>query len=115
MRSLWVVWLAAIAVGATAGGQVPGWLHLEFLIPLYLIGEIVPKLRQPGPRRATLVAAAVALLCLAVPMHLGIALAIIAGTATGFHKRDNAHQRRNALKQGNAVNQETRSAEEAYR
>ena len=115
---LWVGWLVAIAVGATAGGQRAGWLHLEFLIPLYLIGEIVPKLRQPGPRRATFVASAVALLCLAVPLHLGIALAIVAGTAAGFHKRDNAQPNAaTALedKQGNAVNQETRSAEEAYR
>ncbi len=38
----------------------PDWLRLEFLIPLFLIGEVVPKLRQVATRRAVLVAAVVA-------------------------------------------------------
>ncbi len=81
---LWVSWLAVIAVGATAGARLPDWLRLEFLIPLYLIGEIVPKLRQVATRRAVLVAAAVALLCLGVPMHLGIAIGIVVGIIAGI-------------------------------
>lgn len=81
---LWVSWLAAISIGAAAGVRLPDWLQLEFLIPLYLIGEIVPKLRAIATRRAVLVSAAVALLCLSVPMHLGIAIGIIAGIAAGF-------------------------------
>jgi len=80
---LWVTWIAVIAVGATAGAQLPQWLRLEFLIPLFLIGEIVPKLRQVATRRAVLVAAAVAVACLSVPMHLGIAIGIVAGIAAG--------------------------------
>jgi predicted branched-subunit amino acid permease len=80
---LWVTWLAALAVGATAGAQLPDWLQLEFLIPLFLIGEVVPKLRQVATRRAVLVAAVVALVCLGVPMHLGIAIGIVAGIAVG--------------------------------
>jgi len=80
---LWVTWLAVIAVGATAGARLPDGLRLEFLIPLFLIGEIVPKLRQVATRRAVLVAAAVAVACLSVPMHLGIAIGIVAGIAAG--------------------------------
>ena len=91
---LWVSWLAAIAVGAIAGAQLPAWLRLEFLIPLYLIGEIVPRLRvgsvasvekrrEVASRCAVLVAAGVALLCIGVPMHLGIAIGILAGVAAG--------------------------------
>jgi predicted branched-subunit amino acid permease len=87
---LWVSWLAAIAVGATAGAQVPAWLHLELLIPLYLIGEIVPKVRQAATRSAVLVAAAVALLCISVPMHLGIAVAIVAGILAGSRANSRA-------------------------
>ena len=52
---LWVGWLAAIVAGAFAGARLPDWLHLEFVIPLYLIGEIVPKLRwaaTPPDRRS---------------------------------------------------------------
>lgn len=81
---LWVTWLAAIAVGAAAGAQMPAWLRLEFLIPLYLIGEIVPRLGQIATRRAVLTSAVVALLTFAVPMHLGIALGIVAGIAAGL-------------------------------
>ena len=37
-------------------GPSQAWLHLEFVIPLFLVGEVVPKLGQPGaapsdPRR----------------------------------------------------------------
>jgi predicted branched-subunit amino acid permease len=95
---LWVTWLTAIAVGAIAGAQLPAWLRLEFLIPLYLIGEIVPRLRvvsragvekrrEIATRWTVLVAAGVALLCIGVPMHLGIAIGILAGVAAGVVAR----------------------------
>jgi len=100
---LWLTWLAAIAVGATAGARLPDWLRLEFLIPLYLIGETVPKLRQVATRRAVLVAAAVAVACLSVPMHLGIAIAIVAGIAAGARTRRDA------------VTQQSVPTEEAHR
>jgi predicted branched-subunit amino acid permease len=87
---LWVCWLAALGLGATAGAQLPDWLRLEFLIPLFLIGEIVPKLRQVATRRAALAAAAVAVACLSVPMHLGIAIGIVAGIAAGARTRPQA-------------------------
>ena len=103
---LWVTWLAALAVGATAGAQLPDWLALEFLIPLFLIGEVVPKLRQVATRRAVLVAAVVALVCLGAPMHLGIAIGIVAGIAAGVI-RPVARRR--------IDNQEAMSTEEAYR
>ena len=48
---LWVCWLAAIGVGATVGAGWPAWLHLEFVMPLYLVGQTVPKLAQPAQRR----------------------------------------------------------------
>jgi predicted branched-subunit amino acid permease len=80
---LWVGWLAAIAVGATAGAKVPDGLHLELLVPLFLLGEIVPKLRQAASRRAVLVSAGVALVGLAAPVHLGIAAGIVAGMVAG--------------------------------
>ena len=87
---LWACWLAAIGVGATAGARLPDWLRLEFLIPLFLIGEVVPKLRQVATRRAALAAAAVAVACLSVPMHLGIAIGIVAGMAAGARARPHA-------------------------
>ena len=104
---LWVTWLAALAVGATAGAQMPSWLRLEFLIPLFLIGEVVPKLRQVATRRAVLVAAVVALAGLGVPMHLGIAIGIVAGIAAGVIRRPGTRRL--------AVRQAAMSTEEAHR
>ena len=84
---LWASWLTAISVGATVGVGLPAWLHLEFVIPLFLVGEVVPKLANPALRRVILAAATVALLALSAPLHLGIALAIAAGIAAGLTAR----------------------------
>ena len=84
---LWVCWLAAIGVGATVAAGLPAWLHLEFVMPLFLIGETVPKLADPARRRAIFAAATVALLALSAPLQLGIALAIAAGITAGATTR----------------------------
>jgi branched chain amino acid efflux pump len=81
---LWVGWLTAVAIGATVGASVPSGLHLEMLVPLFLIGELIPKLREMPARWAMVSSAVVALLCLAVPLHLGIALGIVAGMTAGW-------------------------------
>ena len=59
-------------------------------MPLFLIGEAVPKLARPAQRRAIFAAAAVALLALSAPLQLGIALAIAAGIAAGLTARPEA-------------------------
>jgi branched chain amino acid efflux pump len=81
---LWVSWLAAIGAGITAGTGLPAWLHLEFVIPLYLVGQAISKLADPALRRAILTAAAVALLALRAPLQLGITLAIATGVVAGL-------------------------------
>jgi predicted branched-subunit amino acid permease len=81
---LWVVWLAAIAVGATAGAQLPPGLHLEFVVPLFLVGEVVPRLTTPAMRRVTFTAVAVAVMAHSAPLQLGLVGAIAAGIAAGF-------------------------------
>ena len=84
---LWVSWLAAIGVGATAGASLPAALHLDFVMPLYLVGQTIPKLAHPAQRRAIFAAAAAALLALAAPLQLGVALAIAAGVTAGLTVR----------------------------
>jgi len=84
---LWVCWLIAIGVGAVAGAGLPAWLHLEFVIPLYLVGQAISKAADPALRRAIFVAAGVALLALTAPLQLGIAVAIAAGVAAGLTAR----------------------------
>jgi predicted branched-subunit amino acid permease len=84
---LWVCWLAAIGIGVTAGAGLPAWLHLEFVIPLYLVGQAIAKLADPAARQAIFVAATVALLALSAPLQLGIVLAIAAGVIVGLNAR----------------------------
>ena len=90
---LWVCWLAAIGVGATVAAGLPAWLHLEFVMPLFLIGETVPKLADPARRRAIFAAATVALLAFSAPLQLGIALAIAAGITAGATTRPDGRTR----------------------
>jgi predicted branched-subunit amino acid permease len=101
---LWMSWLAAIGVGATVGVGLPAWLHLEFVVPLFLVGEAVPKLANPARRRAIFAAATVALLAGSAPLHLGIALAIVAGIIAGLTARpDVSAQSTHPLRQTTGV------------
>jgi predicted branched-subunit amino acid permease len=88
--ALWVAWVVAITVGLLAGARLPEVLRLDLLVPLYLIGQVVPELAASAARRAVLVAVAVALLAQPVPLHLGVALAIVAGIAAGLTSRSTA-------------------------
>ncbi len=76
---LWVAWLAAIAVGATAGASLPSSWHLEMVIPLFLLGELVPRLDGRAGRAAAAAAAGLALLTQGLPLHLGALVAILGG------------------------------------
>ncbi|NED98138.1 branched-chain amino acid ABC transporter permease [Phytoactinopolyspora alkaliphila] len=81
---LYAAWFAAIGAGVVLGAQLPAGLRLEFVIPLFLVGEVVPKLAARATRRAALSASGVAVLAMAVPLHLGLVIAIIAGLAAGL-------------------------------
>lgn len=82
--ALWVAWLLAIGVGATLGAQLPEGLRLEFVVPLYLIGEICHRLTDKATRLAVLTAAVVAVAAFAAPLHLGVLFAIVAGLVAGL-------------------------------
>ncbi|PMR61543.1 hypothetical protein C1A38_08560 [Verrucosispora sp. ts21] len=81
---LWVGWLTALGVGAVVGASVPEGLRLELLMPLYLVGQVVPSLRQRATRRAVVVSSVVAGACIAAPLNLGIVVGITAGLAAGY-------------------------------
>ncbi len=81
---LWVAWVTAIAIGATAGARLPGALHLELVIPLFLAGEVVARLTTRAATHAAATAALVGALSVGVPLHLGPMLAVGAGVAAGL-------------------------------
>jgi predicted branched-subunit amino acid permease len=81
---LLATWVAAITVGATLGTALPDALQLELVIPLFLVGEIVPHLTNRATRRAVGVAIALGVLGTWVPLHLGVLLAIGGGLVTAL-------------------------------
>ena len=81
---LWVAWMTAIAVGATAGARLPGALHLELVIPLFLAGQVVARLTTRAATHAAATAATVGALSVGVPLHLGPMVAVGAGVAAGL-------------------------------
>lgn len=76
---LWVAWVAAITVGATVGTGLPAGLHLEYVVPLFLVGEVVPRLTTRGVRRGVAVAVVLALAGRWIPLHLGVLVAVTGG------------------------------------
>jgi predicted branched-subunit amino acid permease len=77
--TLLAAWVAAITVGATLGTALPDALHLEFVIPLFLVGELVPRLTGRATNRAVGVAVALGVVGTWAPLHLGALLAIGGG------------------------------------
>jgi predicted branched-subunit amino acid permease len=82
---LWVTWLIAITLGATAGTALPDGLHLELVVPLFLIGEVVPRLGGRTTRQAVAVTVLLAVAGGLVPLHLGPLVAMTGGLAVALH------------------------------
>ena len=90
---LWVAWLAAIGVGATAGARLPAGLRLEFVIPLFLAGAVADRLDTRAARWAAGIAVLVAVIAVRAPLHVGPMVAITAGTVAGLRSESRAESR----------------------
>ncbi|MFB6177125.1 MAG: AzlC family ABC transporter permease [Halobaculum sp.] len=77
---LWLVFVAATAVGAVVGARVPAWLPLEFTIPLTFLAVLVPAIVDRESQAAAVVAGTVAVLGANLPYNLGL----LAGAGTGI-------------------------------
>jgi len=82
--ALWCTWIAAITIGATLGTRLPDGLHLELVVPLFLVGEVVPRLTIRAMRRATVAAVVVAVAGHGLPLRLGLVAAMVAGVVAGL-------------------------------
>jgi predicted branched-subunit amino acid permease len=85
---LWVSWLGAITIGATVGAGVPHGLHLELIIPLFLVGEVARRLTDRATKWAVSVAVVLAVVGRSVPLHLGALVAIAGGLAAALTTKD---------------------------
>jgi predicted branched-subunit amino acid permease len=82
--ALWLVWLCALTAGAIVGPRLPAGLHLEFVIPLFLTGEVVRRAATPASVLGAAASAVVAVAGLAVPLRLGLLVSIVAGLAVAL-------------------------------
>jgi predicted branched-subunit amino acid permease len=86
--TLWIAWQAAITVGATVGAVFPHGLHLELVIPLFLVGEVARRLTNRATKVAVLAAVVLAIVGRSVPVHLGTLVAIAGGIAAALFTRE---------------------------
>ncbi|HEX6420137.1 MAG TPA: AzlC family ABC transporter permease [Acidimicrobiales bacterium] len=82
--TLWLAWVGAITAGATVGTGLPAGLHLEYVVPLFLVGDVVPRLTGTAVRRGVAAAAVIAVAGRWIPLHLGALAAIAGGLAVAL-------------------------------
>ncbi|OEO24094.1 branched-chain amino acid ABC transporter permease [Pseudomonas sp. J237] len=83
--AMYVNWIACTIIGMVFGQSVPnlGEWGLDFAMLATFIGIVVPMLRNRPQIAAALVAAAVALVCHALPYKLGLMAAAFSGIIVG--------------------------------
>lgn len=82
--ALWTIWQLSTATGIFLGGRIPASWSLDFASTLTFIALVVPVLKDRISTSAALAAALTALLVIALPLKLGIAVAALAGIAVGL-------------------------------
>jgi len=85
---LWVTWQLAILAGSTVGSVVPAGLHVDFLVSLYLVALLMPKLTSRPARAGALVGAVAAAAGSLLPVHVGPAAGIVAGLAVALSYKE---------------------------
>ena len=77
-------WVASTAVGAIVGSTIPGWLPLEFAVPMVFLALIVPTIGDRPAAMAAGVGATVAVLGAGLPLNLGLLSGGLVGVAAGM-------------------------------
>lgn len=81
--ALGIAWHLAILVGATLGAMVPTSAHLEWVLPLFVLAELVQRIRTSSIMIAVAVGGGVAYLTSALPMNAALLLAILSAAVVG--------------------------------
>lgn len=78
-----VMWYAATLAGALIGAGLPGWLALDFAVPLCFLAMIGPMLRTVPHVLAAFTSVAAALVLAFMPYSTGLLVAAIAAMIVG--------------------------------
>ena len=82
--ALAVAWHTAIVIGAVAGAMVPTSARIEWILPLFVLAEVVQRLRTPSMIAAGAAGGGAAFLTSALPMNGGVLVAILSAAAVGI-------------------------------
>lgn len=86
--ALWVAWISAITAGVVIGTELPAGLRLDFVIPLFLLGEVVRRATTRAAQRGVLLAVVLAVACTQLPLHTGVLAAIAGGTVAALMRKE---------------------------
>lgn len=81
---LWVVWQICTVAGVLVGANVPGWLPLDFALPLTFLALLVPTIQDRATAAAALVGGGVATLGAGIPFELGLMVGALGGIIAGM-------------------------------
>ena len=88
------MWLILTALGSGLGAAIPGWLALDFAVPVCFLAMVAPALRTLPQVAAALTSVTLALLLAWVPYSLGLLVAAAAAMAVGAEVERRLEQRR---------------------
>ena len=76
-------WYAMTLVGALIGNAIPGWLALDFAVPICFLAMVAPMLRTVAHLAAALTSVTLALALAFIPYSLGLLIAALAAMMVG--------------------------------
>ena len=88
-------WVASTAAGALVGSTIPGWLPLDFAVPMVFLALVVPRIRDRPGAAAAGTGAAIAVVGAGLPLNLGLLAGGLVGVTVGLvAERAWGHDRR---------------------
>lgn len=78
-----VIWMIVTTIGSVAGAAIPGWLALDFAVPICFLAMVAPGLRTLPQVAAALTSVAGTLALAWVPYSLGLLFAAALAMAVG--------------------------------
>lgn len=80
---LWASWQLSTLAGIALGARIPESWSLDFALPLTFLAILVPQLKDRPSIAAALVAGALSVGLIGMPLKLGLMAAILGGVAAG--------------------------------
>jgi len=77
------LWVLLTAVGMMVGAAIPGWLAMDFAVPICFLAIIGPMLRTPAHMAAALTSILLALVFSGLPYGSGLLLAAVCAMIVG--------------------------------